>query len=131
MIFKAYIPKYADNLRILKDGTPIKINSEGDFALISISEKECDLTVEFDIPLIRLQADCPEYRNTHIKLGHGYLLLGTDSECADNVGELSLTNAAKCIYTSENGSSFAPLNNICETEVPDVESEHRRILFEI
>ncbi|MFQ8952583.1 MAG: hypothetical protein ACLR56_05985 [Oscillospiraceae bacterium] len=32
------------------------------------------MTVEFDIPLIRLQADCPEYRNTHIKLGHGYLL---------------------------------------------------------
>ena len=131
LIFKAYIPKYADNLRILKDGTPMKINSEGDFALISISEKECDLTVKFDIPLIRLRADCPEYRNTHIKLGHGYLLLGTDSGCADNVGELSLTNAAKCIYTSENGSSFAPLNNICETEVPDVESEHRRILFEI
>ena len=80
---------------------------------------------------MRLRAACPEYRSTHIKLSHGYLLLGTNSEGVCNVGKLSLTNAAKCIYTDENGNSFAPLNNICETEVSAVESEHRRILFEI
>lgn len=129
LIFKAYIPKYAQNVSALKNGAPIEINSEGDFALISICENECDLTVNFDIPLTEIRADCPEYRETHIKLSHGYLLLGTDSESAVYTGNLSLKNAAKCIYTDESGNIFTPLNDICEMEVPAVESEHRRILF--
>ena len=126
---KIYIPKYAESVRIYKNGVFSENQKSGGFCLVDITEKECDITIEFDIPLIKAKADCSEYKDTYIKISHGYLLLGTNDENIEKIGKLKLIENTNCNYSDEDGHVFAPLNNICDITVPEVESEHRQILF--
>lgn len=130
IVLKVYIPDYAEEIKVSVNNRITDIKENNGFVSVEITEAECSVSVDFDIPLITEGARCAEYKDTHIKYSHGYLLLGTNDTVGGSVGTLHRLENTNCSYTNEDGAVLLePLNGIYEMSVSDVEAEHRIILF--
>lgn len=129
-VLKIYIPDYAKNLKVYVNNCLTQIKTCDGFVFVDITETECNISIDFDIPLIAEKACCPDFKDTHIKYSHGYLLLGTNNAVDGYIGKLHKLEKTNCGYADENGNIILkPLNDIYEMSVEDVEGEHRVILF--
>lgn len=131
IVFKVYIPDYADSVKVYVNDCITDIIKNNGFVSVDITETESSISVDFDIPLIAERASCAQYKDTHIKYSHGFLLLGTNNETDGALGKLHRLDNTNCSYANEDADIILnPLNDIFEMSVEDVEAEHRVILFE-
>ena len=114
-----FVPLYAKT--VILNGEKIAVKDH--FVTFATAKQECEITLEFDVPLLKV--DCSVLLGYH-KFMHGNVLLGT-TENVDKVN--NLTYVSEFEYVDSNGIKFDRVGNTIYKEMEEIDSADLRVLF--
>lgn len=106
-----YLPEFAGNVILKKNGDNIEPIVENGFAIVKLSEKQTEITLEFDITIHKVEPFTADNKEKYFNLWHGNLILGTTNEIS-TVNTENLVYMGEGKYLSKEGAyTLAPICN--------------------